>query len=86
MWEFLGKAGDFFKKNSDALSGIGSIVGGIGNAYSAYKQDKLAKKNYDLNLSLLNDERNRQKQSQNNLNLAWINSDFSKTENKDELV
>lgn len=76
MWDFLSKAGDFFKNNSDLLKGIGAGVSAAGNAYGMYKQGKMAEKNYKLNLDLLNDEKKRQKKAQESLDLGWAKSTY----------
>lgn len=74
MWDWLKSAGGFFKNNSDLLSGLGTIASGVGNAYSAYSANKLAKKTYDLNADILREEQKRRRQQQENLDRGWANS------------
>lgn len=78
MYDFLKNAGGFFKDNSDALSGIGAIVGGVGGAYGAYSQAKALDRNYQLNYDLLKEERKRRKKADESLAGAYNNSSFSK--------
>lgn len=86
MWDFFNnfgsKASGFLKDNSDVLQGAGAIVGGLSNAYSAYKQGRMASKNYNLNLNILKDEIRRKNAAQNALNTAWKNSNFNKVYTK----
>lgn len=76
MWEWAKTGSEFLRNNSDSLSGIGAIIGGVGNAVAAYKQNKLARQNYNLNLDILKEERRRRNQSQQNLENAWASSAF----------
>lgn len=77
MWDWLKKANGFFKNNADSLQGIGAIIGGAGNAYSAYKQSRAAEKNYNLNLDILREEKRRRNQAQQSLNSGWNLSNFN---------
>lgn len=76
MWDWLKSAGGFFKNNADTLSGLGTIASGLGNAYSAYQANKLAKKTYDLNADILRGEQERRKKQQENLDRAWASSSY----------
>ena len=72
-WKNLGKnAGGFFKDNSDALSGLGALVGGVGNAYSAYKQGKMNQKTYNFNVDLLKEEKRRRDKAERNIEAGWL--------------
>ncbi|QCD52520.1 hypothetical protein [Campylobacter sp. RM16192] len=82
MWDWIGKTNDFFKNNADSLQGLGAIVGGVGSAYGAYKQGKLAQKHYDLNLDILREERRRRNKAEKTLENAWNASNFQTSRNK----
>ena len=51
----------------------GSILGGVGGAYGAYKQGKVADDMYKLQLGDYNDEKDRQKKTQSNIDSASRN-------------
>lgn len=82
MWDWLNKTNDFFKNNADSLQGIGAVVGGLGNAFSAYKQGRAAQKHYNLNLDILREEKRRRAQAENSLANAWNASNFQIPYNK----
>ena len=53
MWDWWKNLSNGIKNNADSLQAAGAIVGGLGSAYSAYKQGKAADKAYKINLYLL---------------------------------
>lgn len=57
MWDWWKNLSDGIKNNADGLQAAGALVGGLGSAYSAYKQGKAADKTYKLNLDLLKEEK-----------------------------
>ena len=69
---------DFMKNNGSALQGIGSIIGGVGDAYGKYKQNQALENNYKLNLDLLRKEQERRKKADEGVALGWENSSYAK--------
>ncbi|EAJ5194574.1 hypothetical protein RLQ69_001917 [Campylobacter jejuni] len=75
--------GDWLFKSSDAnkithFDRLGNVLGGGGALYGAYNQQKMAKKNFDLqkdaynfNKYLANEELNRRKNIENKLQNVW---------------
>ncbi|OCR88874.1 hypothetical protein CFT12S00416_05470 [Campylobacter fetus subsp. testudinum] len=78
MLDFFKNTSSFFKDNADLLTGVGSIAGGLGGAYSAYQQGRALDKNYKLNLGLLQEERGRRKKADDSANAAFANSSYAK--------
>lgn len=76
--DILSGFSDFMKNNGSALQGIGSIIGGVGNAYGAYKQNQALENNYKINLDLLREEQKRRKQADDSVALGWENSSYAK--------
>ena len=73
----------------DKLGGLGGVLSGIGaiaGAYGAYKsskaQEKAADRAYNLNLSLLNEERMRRAKADQSLANAYANSNYAKEQVK----
>ncbi len=81
----LGNFGDWlFKENSankvTNFDRLGNVLGGIGGLYGAYNQQKMAKKNFDLqkdafdfNKYLANEELRRRTNMENKLQNVWSN-------------
>lgn len=65
MWEWA--------TNLDNIGKIGSLVGGVGQAYGAVQQSKMANKMYDLQKSSLDREIGKENQAQANMDLAISN-------------
>ncbi|EDP3342157.1 hypothetical protein HPX46_000454 [Campylobacter jejuni] len=77
--------GDWLFKSSDAnkvtnFDRLGNVLGAGGALYGAYNQQKMAKKNFDLqkdaysfNKFLANEELNRRKNMENKLQNVWSN-------------
>ncbi|EAH4670432.1 hypothetical protein B5R53_07620 [Campylobacter coli] len=77
--------GDWLFKSSDAnkvtnFDRLGNVLGAGGALYGAYNQQKMAKKNFDLqkdaynfNKYLANEELNRRKNMENKLQNVWSN-------------
>lgn len=77
--------GDWLFKSSDTnkitnFDRLGNVLGGAGALYGAYNQQKMAKKNFDLqkdaynfNKYLANEELNRRKNMENKLQNVWSN-------------
>ncbi len=61
-WEWL--------TNLDNIGRIGSVIGGVGQAYGAVQQSKMANKMYDLQKSSLDREIGKENQAQANMDLA----------------
>lgn len=87
--EFLNKGVKMFDKVIDQLGGLGGVLSGIGalaGAYGAYKsgkaQEKAADRAYNLNLSLLNEERARRAKADQNLANAYAGSNYAKEQVK----
>lgn len=73
----------------DKLGGLGGVLSGVGaiaGAYGAYKsskaQQKAADRAYNLNLSLLNEERMRRAKAEQSLANAFASSDYAKEQVK----
>ena len=73
----------------DKLGGLGGVLSGIGalaGAYGAYKsgraQEKAADRAYNLNLSLLNEERMRRAKADQSLANAFASSNYAKEQVK----
>ena len=73
----------------DKLGGLGGVLSGIGalgGAYGAYKsskaQEKAADRAYNLNLSLLNEERMRRAKADQSLANAVASSNYAKEQVK----
>ena len=73
----------------DKLGGLGGVLSGIGalaGAYDAYKsskaQEKAADRAYNLNLSLLNEERMRRAKADQSLANAVASSNYAKEQVK----
>lgn len=73
----------------DKLGGLGGVLTGIGalaGAYGAYKsgkaQERAANRAYNLNLSLLNEERRRRDEADKSLANAYAGSDYAKEQVK----
>ena len=73
----------------DKLGGLGGVLSGIGalaGAYGAYKsskaQEKAADRAYNLNLSLLNEERMRRAKADQSLANAFASSHYAKEQVK----
>lgn len=71
MWEWL-------SNNANELKSIGTLVGGIGSGYGAWKQGKAADQVNKLNLQIYQDDKKRQEQNDANLNLGFANSAYGK--------
>ncbi|HEF2782792.1 TPA: hypothetical protein R8653_001332 [Campylobacter coli] len=77
--------GDWLFKSSDTnkithFDRLGNVLGAGGALYGAYNQQKMAKKNFDLqkdaynfNKFLVNEELNRRKNMENKLQNVWSN-------------
>ena len=85
MWDWWKNLSDGIKNNADSLQAAGALVGGLGSAYSAYKQGKAADKTYKLNLDLLKEEKRRRNQAQQNLEQGWISA-MSKRKDEENAI
>ncbi|WP_172201052.1 hypothetical protein [Campylobacter sp. RM16188] len=84
-WNNLGsKTSDFFKNNSDALSGAGALIGGFANAYGNYKQGKMNQKVHNLNVELLKEERRRRDRAEQNIESGWWSALAKKKEDEEK--
>ncbi len=71
MWSWLGS-------NANELKSLGTLVGGIGSGYGAWKQGQAMDKVNKLNLQIYNDDKKRQETADNNLSLGFANSTYGK--------
>lgn len=78
MWDWAKRFGSGLKENSDGLNAFGSLLGGAGALWGAISANRAAKKqnefmrnNYNFNLSLIKDEKARQKKMQQSLEQGW---------------
>lgn len=66
MWEWLGA-------NFDKIGSIGKLVGGVGQAYGAIEQSKMANKMFDFQKQNVDREVAKENQAQANLDSALTN-------------
>ena len=85
MWDWWENLSSGIKNNADSLQAAGALVGGLGSAYSAYKQGKAADKTYKLNLDLLKEEKRRRNQAQQNLEQGWLSA-MSKRKDEENAI
>lgn len=85
MWDWWKNLSSGIKNNADSLQAAGALVGGLGSAYSAYKQGKAADKTYKLNLDLLKEEKRRRNQAQQNLEQGWLSA-MSKRKDEENAI
>lgn len=71
MWSWLGN-------NANELKTVGSLVGGTGSGYGAWKQGQASDQVNKLNLNIYSDAKKRQEQNDANLNLGFANSSYGK--------
>lgn len=71
MWEWL-------SSNANELKSLGTLVGGVGSGYGAWKQGQAADQINKLNLQIYNDDKKRQESNDANLNLGFANSTYGK--------
>ena len=74
--EWFSGIGNFLKNNAEGLQGLGAIAGGVGTAYGAYKQGKIADKIHKMNFDILQEERRRRQKADNSLNSAFNSSAY----------
>lgn len=63
MWDWL-------SSNFDKIGNIGKLVGGVGQAYGAVQQSKMANKMFDLQKDNYNREVAKENEAQSNLDTA----------------
>lgn len=71
MWEWI-------KGNANELKSVGTLVGGIGAGYGAWKQGQVADEVNKLNLNIYNDNKKRRDEQDANLSLGFANSSYGK--------
>ena len=71
VWDWLGN-------NANELKTFGTLVGGIGSGYGAWKQGQAIDNVNKLNLKIYDDEKKRQQQNDANLSLGYANSTYGK--------
>lgn len=71
MWSWLGN-------NANELKTFGTLVGGIGSGYGAYKQGQAMDQVNKLNLKIYDDEKKRQESNDKALSLGYANSTYGK--------
>lgn len=82
--EWVKNIGGFFKDNSDLFKGLGGLAGGAGALWSAYNQQNMANKNFDLQKQAFNynvlqneEEKKRRKAADSALLNAFNNSTYA---------
>lgn len=71
IWSWLGN-------NANELKTVGTLVGGIGSGYGAYKQGQAMDQVNKLNLKIYDDEKKRQEANDKALSLGFANSTYGK--------
>ena len=71
MWDWLGN-------NANELKTLGTLVGGIGAGYGAYKQGQAMDQVNRLNLKIYGDEKKRQDDNDKAFSLGFDNSTYGK--------